>query len=91
MVRLLWDTGAAYSTIPRSSADAHRLKTDPDTSGTQFYSARRLEMGGQDFGPIEFVVLPVSIPPEFDGMLGYNLFVNHAVCINYRLSEVRIR
>jgi hypothetical protein len=90
-VRLLWDTGASYSTLPTISAAEHRLKTDPDANGTRFYNATRLEMGGRDFGPLQFVVLPVSIPTEFEGLLGYNVFAKHVVCINYGLREVRIR
>ena len=90
-LRLLWDTGAAYSTIPTSSAAAHGLKVDPAPGGPPVYDAPRLLLGGVDLGPLEFAVLPVQLPSEFDGVLGYNLLVHHVVCIDYRRGEVRVR
>jgi len=48
-------------------------------------------MGGRDFGPLQFVVLPVSSHVSSKGLLGYNVFAKHPVCINYRPQEVRIR
>ena len=91
MVRLLWDTGAAYSTIPTSSATAHGLDVTSEKSGPPVYNSKRLLLGSSDFGPLQFVVLPVQLPTEFDGLLGYNLLVKHVVCIDYGRGEVQVR
>jgi hypothetical protein len=46
-------------------------------------------IGGSDFGPLEFVVLPLKLPSE--GVLDYNVFATHVVCLNYARSELRVR
>jgi hypothetical protein len=90
-MRLLWDTGAAFSTIPTNRATAYRLKVSSDPSGPPIYNTGHLLLAGSDLGPLQFVVLPVQLPPEFDGLLGYNLLGKHVVCINYHRRVVRVR
>jgi hypothetical protein len=91
-MRLLWDTGATYSSLPASVVAAHQLPVAPP-AGTKppFYSTKQLIVGEADFGPLEFVVLPLRLPSDFDGLLGYNVFAKRVVCLNYERSELRVR
>lgn len=58
-MRLAWDTGAQYSTLPAGVATAYQLPvTPPVGQKPPFYNTKRLILGGADFGPLEFVVLP---------------------------------
>jgi hypothetical protein len=91
-VRLGWDTGAQHSVLPARVVAAHQLPVTPAVGQKPpFYNTKRLIIGGSDFGPLEFVVLPLELPRDFEGMLGYNVFANHVVCMNYGRSELRVR
>jgi Aspartyl protease len=88
-IRLLWDTGANISMLPETIVEKLRLATY--TSGnTTFYHAKMLSAGGNDFGPIEFVVAPLKLPGDFEGMLGRNFVEAHVVCLDYKHREVRV-
>jgi hypothetical protein len=91
-LRLGWDTGAQYSALPASVVAAHKLSVEPAVGQRPpFYNTKRLSIGGSDFGPLEFVVLPLGLPSELEGTLGYNVFMKHVVCLNYGRNEVWIR
>jgi hypothetical protein len=91
-LRLGWDTGAQYSALPASVVTAYQLPVTPAVGQKPpFYNTKRLITGGSDRGPLEFVVLPLELPSDFEGMLGYNVFANHVVCMNYGRSELRVR
>jgi hypothetical protein len=91
-MRLVWDTGAQYSSLPASVVAAHQLPVTPAVGQKPpFYNSKRLIIGGSDFGPLELVVLPLELPSDFEGMLGYNVFADHVVCMNYGRSELRVR
>jgi hypothetical protein len=91
-LRLGWDTGAQYSSLPASVVAANQLPVEPAVGQKPpFHNTKRLIIGGSDFGPLEFVVLPLELPADFEGMLGYNVFANHVVCMNYGRSELRVR
>jgi hypothetical protein len=49
-----------------------------------------LSAAGQEFGPVEFVVLPLKLTADFDGMLSRNFFEQHVVCLDYVRREVRL-
>lgn len=90
-LRLGWDTGATYSSLPAGVVTAYQLPVAPAVGQKPpFYNTKRLIIGGSDFGPLEFVVLPLELPSDFDGMLGYNVFAKHVVCLNYGRSELRV-
>jgi hypothetical protein len=40
---------------------------------------------------MEFVILPLKLPGDFEGMLGRNFFENHVVCLDYKRREIRVR
>lgn len=91
-IRLLWDTGATYSMLPAEVVTAHQLPVTPAVDRKpSFYNTKRLVIGGSNFGPLEFVVLPLQLPTDFEGMLGYNAFAKHVVCLNYGRGELRVR
>jgi hypothetical protein len=88
--RLVWDTGATYSALQDVFAADRKLALT-DMQGTSFHIASSFKGGGQDFGALEFVVLPVQPPDRTHGFLGANFFSNHVVCLDYGKREVRIR
>ncbi len=91
-VRLGWDTGAQYSALPAGVVTAYRLPVTPAVGQKpSFYNTKRLIIGGSDFGPLEFAVLPLELPNDFEGMLGYNVFASRVVCMDYGRSELRVR
>jgi predicted aspartyl protease len=91
-IRLLLDTGATYSELPETIAAKLRLPTTVRGPGSpQFYQSKMLSVAGQDFGSLEFVLLPLKLPADFEGMLGRNFFEHHVVCLDYDRREIRIR
>jgi len=89
-ISLLWDTGAASSVLTEAVAENLRLTTML-RGQTKFYQSKTLTAVGRDFGPIEFVVLPLKLPEDFQGLLGENFFEHHVVCLDYQLREIRVR
>jgi hypothetical protein len=91
-MRLLWATGNAYSMLPETTAGKLRLATvtpGPDTP--KFYRAKTLSAAGQELGPLEFVLLPLDLPKDFEGVLGGNFFAHRVVCLDYERREIRVR
>lgn len=91
VVRALWDTGATYSFIKSTVAEAAALELEPIDERTQMYRSDSVMLGLADFGPLEFVALPLVEPDGVDVYIGYNFFAKHVVCIDYRNGELRIR
>jgi hypothetical protein len=89
-IRLLWDTGASYSMLPLSLVERSKLETIL-RGQTPFHIPAKLAAAGHEFGPLEFVVLPLQLPNDFQGMLGANFFTTHVVCIDYGKREIRVR
>ena len=91
-VRLLWGTGNAYSMLPETIAGKLRLATvTRGPNSPKFYQSKTLSAAGQDLGPLEFVVLPLKLPSDFEGVLGGNFFEHHVVCLDYQRREIRVR
>jgi hypothetical protein len=91
-VRLLWGTGNAYSMLPETTARKLRLATvTRGPASPKFYQSKTLSAAGQDLGPLEFVVLPLKLPSDFEGILGGNFFEHHVVCLDYQRREIRVR
>lgn len=90
--RLLWGTGNAYSMLPETIAGKLRLVTvTRGPNSPRFYQTKSLFAAGHDLGPLEFVILPLSLPRDFDGVIGGNFFEHHVVCFDYRRREIHIR
>ncbi len=90
LLRAIWDTGAQYSAVPEDLARDRNLALTL-YGQTPFYKLEALTSAGYDFGPLEFVVLPVKPPEDFQVFLGANFFSNHVVCLDYRNREIRVR
>ena len=90
--RLLWGTGNAYSMLPETIAGKLRLATvTRGPNSPRFYQTKSLSAAGHDLGPLEFVVLPLSLPRDFEGIVGGNFFEHHVVCLDYQRREIRVR
>src|SRR5882724_8715258 len=66
-----WDTGAPISMLSKKFVESTRLQQSADT-----VSSKRLELGGTDFGPLQFQVEDLSLPPGMAGFIGYNFFAH---------------
>jgi hypothetical protein len=88
-LRLGWDTGATYSSLAESLVASRRVETIV-RGETSFYRPAKLSAAGQEFGFLEFVVLPLQLP-DFDGMLGANFFADRVVCLDWEKRQVRVR
>lgn len=56
-------------------------------------TTKRLVLGGTDFGPWQFKWMEMSLPPFFDGSIGfgYDFFLRHVVCIDFPGKRVLVR
>jgi hypothetical protein len=72
-----WDTGAPTSMLSKRFVDANVSPRPADVM------SKRLSLGGTDFGPLKFAVEDLSLPPGFDGFIGYNFFAHHIVCMDF--------
>jgi hypothetical protein len=87
--RAILDTGAQYSMMPEALARDRNLSLT-FRGDTPFYR-EKLTVAGLDLGPLEFVVLPVEPPEDFQVFLGYNFFSKHVVCLDYKNREILVR
>jgi len=86
------DTGAQYSALREDVVATRPLPLTPAAGDRPpFYPARHAVVGGNDLGTLEFVVLPLQLPRGIDGVLGYNFFTGHVVCLDYERGELRVR
>jgi hypothetical protein len=91
-VRLLWGTSNPYSMLPETIAERLQLTTvTRGPNSPRFHRSNTLSAAGQDVGPLEFVVLPLKLPKDFEGVLGGNFFEQHVVCLDYERREIRVR
>lgn len=74
---LWWDTGAPMSLLRKTFAQEMRSQPDEETVTT-----KRFTLGGTDFGPWKFMIWDVTLP-GFDGLIGYDFFASHVVCIDF--------
>jgi hypothetical protein len=92
-----WCNAVRHRTKPASARGetiAEKLRLATVTRGPntpKFYQSKMLSAASQDFGPLEFVVLPLKLPGDFEGILGGNFFERHVVCLDYQRREIRVR
>ena len=77
-VALWWDTGAQMSVLSKNFVDQVHAKLAKDDSLT----SNRLTLHETDFGPWRFETEDISLPPFFNGFLGYDFFARHVVCFD---------
>jgi hypothetical protein len=75
---LWWDTGTPTSILSKRFTETARSHQSGDT-----VTSKRLALGGADFGPLQFELDDLSLPPGFDGLVGYNFFTHHVVCMDF--------
>jgi hypothetical protein len=54
-------------------------------------TSKRLTLGGTDFGPLRLAVEDLSLPPGFDGFIGYNFFAHYVICTDFPGNRLLIR
>lgn len=81
---------ATYSMLPVEMAETLRPATITRGS-TEFYVSKRLSAAKQNFGPLEFVLQPLQLSKDFQGVLGANFFAHRVVSFDYVRREVRVR
>jgi predicted aspartyl protease len=85
-MNLGWDTGANYSIVQKSIANARRLRL------TQvFYSTRRFALDQFEAGAMRLVAIELPGLPNLDGLIGYNFFERHRVCFDYTRRTVSVQ
>jgi hypothetical protein len=85
-MNLGWDTGATYSFVQKSLANARRLGLKDD-----LYSTRRFAMGQLDAGAMDLVAIDLTGVPDVDGLIGFNFFEKHRVCFDYARRTVSVQ
>jgi hypothetical protein len=86
-VTLWWDTGAQTSVLSKRFVQPAKAKLAKDDSLT----TSRLNLGGTNFGPWRFETMDISLPPFFDGFLGYDFFARHVVCFDFPNKQLLIQ
>lgn len=81
-----WDTGTPTSILGRRFAEAAGSHYSGDTM-----TSKQLTLGGIEFGPLQFELEDLSIPPGFDGLIGYNFFAHHIVCMDFPGNRLLIQ
>jgi hypothetical protein len=81
-----WDTGAPTSVLDKRFTEAARSQESGDA-----VTSKRLTLGGAEFGPLQFAVEDLSLPPGFDGFIGYNFFARHVVCMDFPGNRLLIQ
>jgi hypothetical protein len=81
-----WDTGTPTSILSKRFAVAAGSHQSGDT-----ITSKRLALGGTDFGPLQFELDDLSLPPGFDGFIGYNFFAHHVVCMDFPEKKLLIQ
>jgi hypothetical protein len=77
-VTVWWDTGAPTSVLSKRFVQEAQAHLTEDTVTT-----RRFTLGGTDFGPWRFEIWDVSLPAGFNGVIGYDFFAHHVVCVDF--------
>jgi hypothetical protein len=83
-VMLWWDTGAPTTLLRKTIVQELRSQPAGDTVTT-----KRFTLGGTDFGPWQFEMWDVTLP-GFDGLIGYNFFASHVICIDFPGNRIVI-
>ena len=82
---MMW-WGAPVSMISKSFAEENGSH---QSAGT--LTLKHLTLSGTDFGPLNFRIEELSLPPGFGGFIGYNFFAHHVVCLDFPRNQVLIQ
>jgi len=81
-----WDTGTPTSVLSKRFVQASGTELSGGT-----LTSKHLFLGGHEFGPWQFDVWDVALPPGFDGLMGYSFFAKHVVCIDFPSKRLLIQ
>ncbi len=81
-----WDTGTPLSVLSRRYVQQTSWDVQQET-----VTSNKLLIGGVDFGPWPFEVWDVSLPPGFNGFIGYDFFASHIVCMDFPEKKLVIQ
>ncbi|HTF57903.1 MAG TPA: hypothetical protein VK661_11790 [Planctomycetota bacterium] len=85
--RLVWDTGASHCVLKTGLQGSAPVRKEGDYS---VCTLKAFDVGGHDFGPVDFVLLDFKQPPA-DGFIGYPFFGKHAVFVDFRNHRLAVR
>jgi len=83
---LVWDTGSQLSMVSEKVIQRGLVQASNEDVTT-----KRFVLGSTDFGPWQFKWMEMSLPPFFDGSIGYDFLATHVVCIDFPDKRVVIR
>jgi hypothetical protein len=83
---LVWDSGSQLSMVGEKVIQRGLVQASNEDVTT-----KRLVVGGTDFGPWQFKWMEMSLPPFFDGSIGYDFLATHVVCFDFPDKRVVIR
>ena len=86
VMNLGWDTGATYSVVQNAVANLRGLPLKDD-----FYFTRRFVLEHFDAGAMDMVSIDMGGVPDLDGLIGFNFFEHHRVCLDYVHQTVSVR
>lgn len=80
-LEFVWDTGTTHNFLrPAANATLEKLGRRID-EGPPVVTVSSVVLGGKDFGPQEFRLVPFAAP-QVDGYLGAGLMSSHKVCLD---------
>jgi hypothetical protein len=83
---LAWDTASTYSFVSQKV-----MQRGLAPSSNEDVTTKRFVIGDADFGPWQFKWMEMSLPPFFDGSIGYDFLLRHVVCIDFPNRRVLIQ
>lgn len=83
---LVWDTGSQLSFVSQKVVQQGRVE-----ASKELVTTKRLVVGGTDFGPWQFKWMEMSLPPFFDGSIGYDFLATHVVCFDFPDKQLVIQ
>lgn len=86
--RVVLDTGASYSILKNQSIDSSQLVKNKNAR--DFFSSKKFELDGYDFGGQKFAVTELTNSLEVDGVLGVDFFLEHAFFLDFDKGLVYI-
>ncbi len=81
-----WDTGT-----PTSVLSKRFVQNTAINPSLEKVTSKRIILANTDFGPWQFEIWEMSLPPGFDGFIGYDFFANHVVCMDFPSNRLLVQ
>jgi len=82
----VWDTGSPGLVMVKANAQAAHVDTAHGP-----VTLNHFRMNGREFGPLKFDVWDFPAPPGMTGVIGYDFFRDHMVCIDFPRDRILVR